>query len=110
LGGERSDLSVGGIGGPLSLFQVRQELLERLQSTGGRPSLADASRRVKIPLNEKQWEELEDIASEVASPDFSPSAGQIASVLISLSLRSLRRGNTDNEDEDRGSKNATLVH
>ena len=85
---------MGGIGGPLSLFQVRQELLERLQSTGGRPSLLGVSRRVKIPLNDKQWEALEGIASDVASPEFSPSAGQIASVLLTLSLRSLRKDQT----------------
>jgi hypothetical protein len=90
LGAEPADLGVGRTGvGPLSLFQVREELFERLQSTGGRPSLAGTSRRTKIPLSDRQWEELEDIATEVASPGFSPSPGQIASVLISLSLRSL---------------------
>lgn len=90
LGAEDSELVRRAFGSPLALVLVRQELLERLRSTGGRPSLADTSRRVKIPLGERQWEELEQIASEVATPEFSPSAGQIASVLITLSLRSLR--------------------
>ncbi|MFO7907635.1 MAG: hypothetical protein ACQESR_26545 [Planctomycetota bacterium] len=91
LGGEPADLAIREIGmGPLSMFQVREELFQRLQSTGGRPWLAGTSRRTKIPLSDRQWEELEDIATDVASPGFSPSPGQIASVLISLSLRSLR--------------------
>jgi hypothetical protein len=51
-------------------------------------------------LGEYQWEELEEIAAEVSTPDFSPSAGQIASVLITLSLRSLR--------EDRASRNSPV--
>ena len=78
-------------GGPLSLFQVRQELFRRLQSTGGRPSLSETSGRKKIPLNDRQWEQLEEVASEVTSRGFSPSAGQIASVLLTLALRSLRK-------------------
>ncbi|MEX2120530.1 MAG: hypothetical protein WD847_13130 [Pirellulales bacterium] len=90
LGAEPSGVTFPVGGGPLSALQVRQELLKRLHSSGGRPSLSDTSRRVKIPLSHKQWQELEDIAAEVASPGFSPSAGQIASVLIALSLRSLR--------------------
>jgi hypothetical protein len=99
LGAEPSDLAIGGIGvGPLSLFQVREELFQRLQSTGGRPSLAGTSRRMKIPLSDRQWEELEDIATEVASPGFSPSPGQIASVLITLSLHSLQKEERPEQD------------
>lgn len=99
LGAEASGLTLGSVGGPLSLAQVRQEIFERLQSTGGRPSLSDTSQRVKIPLNKNQWEELEEIASEVSSPGFSPSAGQIASVLVTLSLRSLRTGKRDVDND-----------
>ncbi len=91
LGAEPSDVGFDFFGGPLCLKQVQDELRQRLKSTGGRPALSDASRRTKIPLNENQWGQLEEIATEVASPGFSPSAGQIASVLISLSLRSLDR-------------------
>ena len=90
LGAEASDFAVRGVGvGPLSLFQVREEVFRRLHSTGGRPALTGTSRITKIPLSDRQREELESIATEIASPGFSPSPGQIASVLISLSLRSL---------------------
>ena len=78
-------------GGPLSLFQVKQELSRRLLSTGGRPSLSGTSVRKKVPLSDNQWEVLEEIASEVASPGFAPSPGQIASVLLALSLHWLRK-------------------
>jgi len=89
-------------GGPLSLYQVRQELFRRLHSTGGRPSLSGATARKKVPLNDQQWTELEQIASEVASAEFSPSAGQIASVLLTLSLRSVRK----NLEDDRKRQDA----
>ena len=91
LGAAPSELMHGIRGGPFSLFQVKQELSRRLQSTGGRPSLSGTSVRKKVPLSDNQWEELEEIASEVASPGFLPSAGQIASVLLALSLRWLRK-------------------
>ena len=97
LGAEASELTHAITGGPLSLFQVKEELFRRLQSTGGRPSLSGTSGRKKVPLSEDQWAELEEIASEVASPGFSPSAGQIASVLLALSLRLLRKDKGDEQ-------------
>ena len=101
LGAESSETATldGLGGGPLSLYQVRQELFRRLQSTGGRPSLSGTSGRKKIPLNEQQWSELEEIASEVASPGFSPSAGQIASVLLTISLRSVRKDKGEDTEQ-----------
>lgn len=110
LGAEPTDVASAQLGmGPLSLFQVRQELFRRLQSTGGRPSLSGTSRRTKIPLSDGQWNQLEEIASEVASPAFSPSAGQIASVLLTLSLRSLRSEDTNADNTDPKSEQAKLT-
>jgi hypothetical protein len=90
LGAEATGWKLDLGGSPLSLFQVRQELMRRLQSSGGRPCLSGTSGRKKIPLNDRQWEELEEIASQVTAPGFSPSAGQIASVMLTLALRTLR--------------------
>jgi len=101
LGAESSDLAVRGIGvGPLSLSQVREEVFQRLHSTGGRPALTGTSRRTKVPLSDRQREELESIATEIASPGFSPSPGQIASVLISLSLRSLHENRLESQSTE----------
>ena len=110
LGAEPADVASAQLGvGPLSLFQVRQELFRRLQSTGGRPSLSGTSRRTKIPLSDGQWNQLEEIAAEVASPAFSPSAGQIASVLLTLSLRLLRSEDTNADNTDPKSEHAKLT-
>jgi hypothetical protein len=69
------------------LFAIREELVRRLQSSGGRPGLAGVSRRAKIPLGDREWLELEELAAAISSPGFAPSAGQVASVLLSLSVR-----------------------
>src|SRR5579884_74435 len=74
---------------PLTLFALREELVNRLQSSGGRPGLEGMTRRTKIPLSDKDWEKLEELAAAIASPGFAPSAGQVASVLLSLSLHSV---------------------
>jgi hypothetical protein len=86
LGAEETGITPGQRGSPVSSFQVRSELVNRLRSSGGRPALEGATRRVKIPVTESQWQELEELAASFTDLGFVPSAGQIASVLISLSL------------------------
>jgi hypothetical protein len=89
LGAEASDQKLEEALAPITLFALRSELLNRLQSSGGRPALSGTSRRVKIPLGDAEWAELEELAAVVSGPGFYPSAGQIASVLLSLSVRSV---------------------
>jgi hypothetical protein len=86
LGAEETGITPGQGGSPVSSFQVRSELVNRLRSSGGRPALEGATRRVKIPVTESQWQELEELAASFTDLGFVPSAGQVASVLISLSL------------------------
>ena len=75
--------------GPVTLFALREELVNRLQSSGGRPALAGVTRRAKVPLNDEDWLRLEELAAAVSSPGFAPSAGQVASVLLTLSIHSV---------------------
>ena len=75
--------------GPITLLALREELARRLQSTGGRPGLADTTRRTKIPLRDQDWAALERLAAAVGSEGFVPSAGQVASVLLTLSVRQM---------------------
>ena len=75
--------------GPITLFALRRELFLRLQSTGGRPGFPDADKVAKIPVNAEQWKRLEELAAAIAEPGFSPSAGQVANVLLGWSLAQL---------------------
>jgi hypothetical protein len=89
LGGEPVAEGLAEAMAPLTLAAVREELVRRLQSSGGRPGLAGVSRRAKIPLSDEEWLGLEELAAAISSPGFAPTAGQVASVLLSLSLHSV---------------------
>jgi hypothetical protein len=89
LGGKPIGVRIEGAPGPITLFALRQELFRRLQSTGGRPGLPDADKVGKVPMSEKQWARLEEIAAAIAQNGFSPSAGQVANVLLTWALEQL---------------------
>ena len=78
---------------PPSLFALRQELMRRLTSSGGRPGLKGAVRRQKIPLDNRDWSRLMQIASELRDDDVRPTAGQVASALLHSALERI-----DNSD------------
>ncbi len=84
---------------PISLLAVRKELADRLQTSGGRPALSDTTRRTKIPLREHDWAALEQLAAAVGSEGFVPSAGQVASVLLTLSVRQMMNDLAKNPSE-----------
>jgi hypothetical protein len=92
LGAEPAGDGLTEVRAPLTLFAVREELIRRLQSSGGRPGLSGVSRRAKIPLSDEEWLGLEELAAAISSPGFAPTAGQVASVLLTLSLRSVAAG------------------
>src|SRR5262245_56989198 len=70
LGAETSGERLENVTAPVTLFALREELVRRLQSSGGRPALAGVDRRVKIPLSDKEWLLLEELAAEVSSLGF----------------------------------------
>src|SRR5690349_7193168 len=79
LGAEDAGTEIGLKGSPVTVFQLRAELMNRLQSSGGRPALEGTTRRVKIPVTDRQWREIEDLAASLSDQGFSPTAGQVAS-------------------------------
>lgn len=76
--------------GPITLYALRAELYRRRKSSGGRPGIEGTDSRAKIPVNAGEWEELEALATTLASEGNSPSAGQVASVLLSMAIESVR--------------------
>jgi hypothetical protein len=95
LGAELIPTKVDAKGGPLTVYALRAELLRRRHSSGGRPGIAGASQRVKIPLSDRDWTELEKLAALLTESGFSPSPGQIASVLLHVAIRSVTHLNDD---------------
>lgn len=84
LGAKKIGIKIDTRQGPVSLFSLRQFLINRLRSSGGRPALVGtAKRRNKIPLFVEDWAKLEKIAKYYKEKEgINVSPGQIASALI----------------------------
>lgn len=89
LGAKPTGVTVENAQGPITLFALRQELFRRLASTGGRPGLPDADGITKVPTSEAQRARLNELATAIATDGFSPSAGQVAHVLLGWALEQL---------------------
>jgi hypothetical protein len=84
LGAEEAQVVLETKRGPISLFSLRQFLVDRLHSTGGRPKLEGTrQKRNKIPLFNEDWEKLEELSKYYREKEgINVSSGQIASALI----------------------------
>lgn len=102
LGGEPCPERIDGSPGPATLYALRQELLRRRQSSGGRPGIEGTSFRAKVPVGDQDWQRLEAIAASLSAQGFTPSAGQVASVLLSMALRSVTTGLKEEAGEQAG--------
>jgi hypothetical protein len=92
LGAEPCGERVAGDLDPIALAQLGNELIKRLRSSGGRPTLQDASERCKVPLSREDIKALEEIVTEIErSTGTRPSLGQIASVILRTHLDLLTR-------------------
>jgi hypothetical protein len=78
-------------GSPISAYAVRQELFQRLRSTGGRPALDGADVKRKIPMRQAQWKKLEQLAGRVESDGFHPSPAQLASIILDAGVDAFER-------------------
>jgi hypothetical protein len=86
----------------ISLGEVGNELIKRLRSTGGRPSLQGATERCKVPLSPEDVAALEQIVDALEKKTGTrPALGQIASVILRTHLDSLRTGSEKGESANR---------
>lgn len=84
LGAKKIGIKIDTRKAPISLFELRQFLIEKLISSGGRPKLDGAAkRRNKIPLLEDDWDKLKSIAEYYKKKDgINVSPGQLASAIV----------------------------
>lgn len=88
MGAQATGASMGPDTGPMALYQVRQAVQGMLASSGGRPALAGADDRVKIPRIEADWQQIERITAAVAEgATMRPSTGQMAAVLLHMAVQ-----------------------
>lgn len=67
---------------------LRDELRERLRSSGGRPKLAGTVRRQKVPMRESDWGVLTELAALLKERNVRASPGQVASAILHYYLNS----------------------
>jgi hypothetical protein len=85
----------------ISLAALGNDLIKRLRSTGGRPSLTDASERCKVPLSPEDIAALGQIIEEIEkNTGTRPSLGQIASVIVRTHLELLKTSGSPSASVD----------
>lgn len=84
--GRPLSMAVGNARAPDMLLAIRDVLMDRLRSTGGRPSLAGEGSRQRVQVTAQDWQRIADIADHVEVGRHKPSPAQVASVLIHLAL------------------------
>jgi hypothetical protein len=100
LGAEPCGERLSGELDPISLAELGNELIKRLRSTGGRPSLTDATERCKVPLSPEDFAALEQIINAIEQQTGTkPSLGQIASVILRVHLDLLKKPTPTKQDE-----------
>lgn len=84
LGAKKIEIKIDTRESPITLFALRQFLMERLASSGGRPKLkGTAKKRNKIPLLEDDWNKLKSMSEYYKKKDgINVSPGQIASAIV----------------------------
>lgn len=76
-------------GGPLDLLALREEVNQRLRSSGGRPTDPAWTLSRQVPFKEDSWSRLQGFASEVGSSGRRVGPAQLAALLIENGLEEL---------------------
>jgi hypothetical protein len=85
---------------PISLLALGNELLKRLRSTGGRPSLEGATEQCKVPLRPEDIAALEQMQKAIEKETGTrPSIGQLASVILRRHLDAIKNASVDSGDD-----------
>jgi hypothetical protein len=101
LGGEPLKDQIDGNSSPMMLYALRTELFRRWRSHAKMPQAEDTNPRVKIPLSAEDWTELEELAGELAAAGFSPTPGEVATVLLHAAIRSVRQLDATKQDSEK---------
>jgi len=86
LGGRPLGRNTGDDKAPVALLTIRDALMQRLRTTGGRPALSGDGPRQRVQVSAEDWQAITDIASHVVVGRHKASPAQVASVLIHLAL------------------------
>jgi hypothetical protein len=91
LGGRPLGTKSGDDKAPVALLTIRDTLMQRLRTTGGRPALSGDGPRQRVQVSVEDWQAIVDIASHAAVGRHKASPAQVASVLIHLALERIQQ-------------------
>ena len=75
--------------GPLDLLQLRAHVVQRLRSSGGRPTDPSWTVQRLVPFREAGWGQLVKLAEEMGGSERKVSPGQLAGILIDRALKDI---------------------
>jgi len=90
LSASRAFFSTGQTEAPVGYLLARQDLMSRMESSGGRPKLAGTSRRPKIPVEERDWTRLQTLSEQLRAEKVNVTTAQVAAALLHWALSGLR--------------------
>jgi hypothetical protein len=67
-------------------FALRDEVMRRRHSTGGRPALDGTDIRQRVPMRSAKCQRLEQLAKEFETETFHPTATQIAALFLEFAI------------------------
>jgi hypothetical protein len=92
LGGRPPGVDLGDDKAPAALLTIRDALMQRPRTTGGRPASSGDGPRQRVQVSAEDWRSIVDIASSVAVGRHKASPSRVASVLIHLALERIPQG------------------
>jgi hypothetical protein len=100
--GEAHDMSLD----PVALAAMGGAVIKRLRSTGGRPTLADATEICRVPLSADDLESLKKVTDAIEqSTGKKPSVGQVVGIIVReyLTRPSPKRSGRERENKPNAS-------
>lgn len=89
LSASKAFFSTGHTEAPVAYLLSRQDLISRMESSGGRPKLAGTTRRPKIPVEEFDWTRLQTLAELLRQENVNVTTAQLAAALLHWALSGL---------------------
>jgi hypothetical protein len=102
--GAEMDLQRAIRGSRVTTTALRQQVLLRLASSGGRPGLDGTTLRPKVPMTPEDWSALEQLASAFAAKGVKATPSQVASAIIHTHVAQIKGVREDGADLEVGTR------
>lgn len=74
---------------PLDVLALREEIGERIRSTGGRPTDPEWTIQRQVPFRPETWQQLQQMADDLRATGASASPAQLAALFIERAVKAI---------------------